>query len=106
MRAGPLRNRCSLQQSTREPDGAGGYRETWSEVAQVWAEIKPLSGRLAPVAQQLDALVTAEIIVRWRAGIEPGQRLTCKGITYTIEAALPDEKQTLLRLLCSSIPHP
>lgn len=106
MRAGKLRHRCILQQLQRTPDGAGGYSERWSELRPVWAEITLPTGRVATVAQQLEATVTAEIRVRLATDILAGLRLVHGGSTYAIEAVLPDNERTLLRLLCSSVAHP
>ena len=35
-----------LEDPQRSPDGAGGYTETWVSLGILWAEVKPLSGRL------------------------------------------------------------
>jgi len=51
-------------------------------------------GRLSPA----DQLTAADLIA--------GRRLVHGGATYRIEAALPDNRNSLLRLLCSSIPKP
>lgn len=36
-----------LEDPQRSPDGAGGFSETWVALGTLWAEVKPLSGRLA-----------------------------------------------------------
>lgn len=72
----------------------------------LWAEVRSPNGRVNAVAEKLDAVVTAEIIARPRSDIAAGWRLTKRGITYQVEAVLPDNDQTLMRLLCSSVPNP
>lgn len=84
----------------------GGHTETWPPQRQFWAEITLPTGRTQPVAQQLQATVTAEIIARYNAELQAGRRVSHSGRTYLIEAALPDNKKTLVRLLCSSVPNP
>ena len=106
MRAGPLRHRCSVQHKTQIPDGYGGYEERWVELRKIWAEITMPTGRTAVVAQQLENLVTAEIRVRPAADLVAGLRIIESGITYLVDAALPDNERSMLRLLCSNIPHP
>lgn len=106
MRAGPLRHRCTLQQKQRTADGMGGWTEAWTDLRSLWAEITIPTGRVATVAQQLEATVTAEIRVRLAADIRAGMRLVHAGTTYAIEAALPDNERRMLRLLCSSVAHP
>lgn len=106
MRAGPLRHRCSLQQQQRTSDGMGGYAQQWVELRKVWTEISIPTGRVSTVAQQLTATVTAEMLARPAADLVAGRRLLYGGITYQIEAVLPDNKRSMLRLLCSSIAKP
>ena len=110
MRAGPMRHRCALQKEVRTPNGSGGYIVVWAEIGKLWAEITLPTGRIAPVAEQLKVVVTAEIRVRPRADAVAGNRIvhTEKGITatYLIGAALVDNENTMLRLLCSNVPNP
>lgn len=106
MRAGPLRHQCSVRKQTRFPDGLGGYEEGWIEVRNIWAEITIPSGRTSVVAQQVEALVSVEIRVRPAADLVPGVRLVNSGFAYLIEAALPDNERSMLRLLCSNVINP
>jgi len=110
MRAGPLRHRATLQSKQSAPDGAGGHVDRWVELRKVWVEITAPSGRVATVANQLQAVVSAEIRARPATDLTPGRRLVHvrQGLTatYQIEAALPDNANSMLRLLCSSVPHP
>ncbi|MCF7545556.1 phage head closure protein [Pseudomonas petrae] len=106
MRAGPLRHRGSLQKQTRVSDGMGGYIQGWSSVRPVRAEITMPTGRTSPVAQQIKAVVTAEIRVRMSPDFKVGQRLAFVDGTYLIEAALSDNDRTMLRLLCSNAVNP
>ena len=106
MRAGPMRHRCALFKPVLAKNKTGGYDTTWVEAGQVWAEIAIPSGRLAPVAEQIKAIITAEIRVRPRSDLKAGCRLVEKGVTYLIEAALPDNDLSMLRLLCSNVPTP
>ena len=88
----------------------GGFDTSWVELLKLWAEITMPTGRTAPVAEQLKALVTAEIRIRPRTDAVAGNRLvhTVNGIatTYLIEAALPNNERDMLRRLCSNVPNP
>lgn len=106
MKAGRLRHRCALKSLERLPDGMGGHTEDWAHIRYIWGEITLPTGRTEPVAQQLQATVTAEIITRPALDLAVGCRLVSRAMTYKIEAVLPDNKNTLLRLLCSSVPNP
>lgn len=106
MRAGPLNKRCSLMQSKKVKRPGGGFDESWVELGKLWAEISIPTGRLAPMADRLEAMVTAEIKVRYRADIVAGVRLAHSTGTYLVEAALSDRDPAMLRLLCSSVTNP
>lgn len=106
MRAGPLRHRCAVHKQTRVADGMGGYQEGWTEVRSIWAEITIPTGRASVVAEQVTAVVTAEIRVRPASDLVAGVRLINSGLTYLIEAALPDNERFMLRLLCSNDTRP
>ena len=106
MRAGPLRHQCSVQKQTRIPDGLGGYEEGWTEIRRIWAEITIPSGRTSVVAQQVESMITVEIRVRPSPDLLSGVRLVNSGFTYLIEAALPDNDRSMLRLLCSNVANP
>ncbi|WP_136476995.1 phage head closure protein [Pseudomonas sp. DG56-2] len=108
MRAGPLRHRCQVTYPKQVRNSSGGADETWLAASppELWAEIRLPSGRVSPVAEQLEAVVTAEILTRPREDVCVGWRLTRRGATYKVEAVLTDNYGTMMRLLCSSVPNP
>ncbi|WP_442109162.1 phage head closure protein [Pseudomonas sp. NUPR-001] len=108
MRAGPMRHRCRVLKLHREQNSSGGFDETWLEAGEIWAEVTTPTGRVSPVAEQLQVVISAEIRIRPRSDIEAGWRLAEKrtGKTYKVEAPLPNNERDMLRLLCSSVPNP
>ncbi|MCE0981690.1 phage head closure protein [Pseudomonas monteilii] len=108
MRAGPLRHRCRLSKYERVQNDTGGYDQEWVPAGELWTEITIPTGRTQPVAERLEATVTAEIRIRPRSDITIGWRLTERstGMTYKVEAMLPNNERDMLRLLCSSVPNP
>jgi len=40
-----LDRRLVLEDPMRDPDGAGGFTETWTALGHVWANVVPQSGR-------------------------------------------------------------
>ena len=40
-----LSRRLMLEDPQRSSDGSGGHTETWEALGQLWAEVKPLTGR-------------------------------------------------------------
>ena len=101
-----MRHRLTLQSQQRVPDGLGGYVEGWTDLRQLWAEITTPTGRVSSVAQQLAAVVSAEIRTRPSADLTAGRRLVSRAATYTIQAALPDNDLSMIRLLCSNVTNP
>jgi SPP1 family predicted phage head-tail adaptor len=104
MKPGNLRNRVTLQQLTRTDDGAGGYTETWTGVATVWADVYPLKGNERYEAQQVQANLSHRVTIRYRTGVEPSMRLLYGTRTLTIEAVIdPEERHRELILMCSEV---
>lgn len=77
--AGQLDQRIALQRLTRIPDGGGGYAEDWQTYATVWAYVRPMSGRERYQAQQLEAAANYRITIRYRADIDPADRILWRG---------------------------
>jgi len=106
MRAGPARHRFRILQSHSEKGQGGSRLETWTDVGGIWGEVAIPTGRILAIADQLKAVVTAEIRTRYRPNIVAGMRLMRGTNTYLIEAPLPDNNQSMLRLLCSTVANP
>lgn len=109
MRAGSLRHRCIMQRPVRVKNPSAGFDVTWSDIGKTWADISLPTGRIAPIAEQLKAVVSAEIRIRPHAYVIAGMRLVhvANGlsVTYLIEAVLPDNARSMFRLLCSNVPN-
>ena len=66
-----MRHRCRIYKPHREQNRSGGATETWVEVGEVWAEVTTPTGRVSPVAEQLQAVISAEIRIRPRSTSSP-----------------------------------
>ena len=104
MKAGRLRHRCTLEGLQRVPDGLGGHQEQWQVLKPFWAEVSLPRGKTQPGAPQLQTQITAELIARPDNAFRVGHQVLCRGKTYRIDAVLPDNRNTLVRLLCSAVP--
>lgn len=105
MRAGKLRHRVKLQAFTTTVDPDTGYRDkAWTDVATLWAEVAPLSGREFLAAAATQSKVTARITIRHRAGVTNNHRILHGSTIYNIEAVLPDANsgKEHLTLMCST----
>lgn len=96
MEAGKLRHRVSLQRNdfTQDPV-TGAIKDGWTEYAKVWASVEPLSARDLIAAQGVQSKVTARMVIRYRADIDPAHRIVHRGTVYRIEGILPDRDSGL-----------
>lgn len=105
MRAGKLRHRVRLQAFTTTVDPDTGYRDkAWADVATLWADVAPLSGREFIAAAATQSAVTARITIRHRAGVTNNHRILHGTAIYNIEAVLPDAEsgREHLTMMCST----
>ena len=102
MRAGQLRHRIDIQapdgglNSFREPTGA--WSTQWRNVP---ACVEELSGRELVAAQQIVALATHKVTIRYLAGVTAKHRVLFEGRVLDIQAPInPDTKKIQMDLLC------
>lgn len=99
---GKLRDRITIERRIREPDGYGGFTESWTTFATVWAQVKPVSARERMFAQKLEGNITHMIRIRHLDGVTADMRIGLKGRVLKI-AAEPinvDERGRWLDLTC------
>ncbi|HIE0939541.1 TPA: phage head closure protein [Serratia marcescens] len=104
MQAGKLRHRITLQKPVKVQDPeTGSVENIWQDLAQLWAEVSPLSARELVSAQAMQNAVTTRITIRYRQDIEPKYRILFRGKKFNIEGILSDPKSGLeyLTLPCS-----
>ena len=103
--AGKLRRRVTIQEPEVTRGDTGGEVVTWADLATVWANIKPLTGQELLAARQsvATALVTTQIEIRYRSDLDSKMRVVHGSQVYEIVAVLPDERQTMTKLLCRGL---
>ena len=69
IRPGDLRHRVQVQREMVEPGPLGGDLKTWQTLGTFWARVKPLAGRELLLAQQIDATLSHEVVMRNAGGI-------------------------------------
>lgn len=95
-----LSKRVTLQQRTAGQDAAGQPLTTWADVATVWGHIGYLSGYETIKADASSSSTKASIRIRARAGTTSDMRAVCGGVTYSIDAVLPDGAR-FINLACT-----
>lgn len=107
LRAGQLTRRLKIQSRSTTQDSYGGPGLVWTDIATVWAEIQPLTGRELESAQRMASEVSHQITVRYQAlfadpKVVAGYRAIYKGRIFNIHASMnEDERNTVLTLLAS-----
>ena len=105
--AGMLTRRIKVQRPSTMKDGLGAPCRTWIDVATVWADIQPLSGKEAVIANRISAEISHQIIVRYQSVFDNPQqvaqmRILYKSRIFNIHSSLnEDEKRAQIILLVS-----
>ena len=103
MKAEKMRHRITFQQQPEGKSSLGSYEEAWKDVATVWAQISPVSGREF-FGQVRETTVTHKIYCRYRAGISPRMRVRFKDRIFRIVSVLNwEEKNEGLTIMCEEL---
>lgn len=84
MEAGKLDRRISIERAVITTDPLGGDSYVWSELAEVWAEVLPISDGERWRAAEVAANVTTRFRIRWGANVTVEDRIAYDGRTYEI----------------------
>jgi SPP1 family predicted phage head-tail adaptor len=101
---GALRRRLVLEAPVATPDGLGGATHAFETVAAVWAQIEWLAGGERWRMGRAEQYATHRVTMRWRAGVEAGQRLLDGTRIFDVRAvADPDGGRRRLTCLVEEI---
>lgn len=96
-----LRHRLKLEELQREEDEGGGFTENWVEVAELWADLRPVGGGETLEADRLAGRVTHEVSLRYRPGVQPAMRFRQAARLFHILTVIDvDERRRWLKCLC------
>ncbi|MBX9874523.1 MAG: phage head closure protein [Beijerinckiaceae bacterium] len=98
-RVGALRRRLLLEAAVTTPDGLGGTTQVYETVGAVWAQLEWIAGGERWRRGRPEQVATHRVTLRWRAGVDAGQRLRDGDRLFDIRAvADPDGGRR--RLVC------
>jgi SPP1 family predicted phage head-tail adaptor len=100
MNIGSLRERLTLEQPVRTPDGGGGASVAWETVTELWAHLRPISGDERLRHDQLAGRLTHEVWIRHRTGVVPAMRFRRGAHLYEIVGVLETPHRAHLKCLC------
>jgi SPP1 family predicted phage head-tail adaptor len=86
MNPGKMDRQITLQKFTVTQDAYGEPIETWTTLAEVWAQYLPGGGNERFAAQQVFAETEARFLIYWRNDVTPVNRLQFDGKGYDILA--------------------
>ena len=90
MYAGQFKTRITIQHYTDAEDASGATVKRWEPLAEVWANVRHLSGYEAIKADAVTSVTRASVRIRLRTGINAGMRVLANGLTYEIKSVQPD----------------
>jgi|SRR5450830_618091 len=99
----PKNSRIKIQQRGTGRDDGGQRIDTWTDVAQVWADIRDISGREFVAAGADQAEVTTRIRIWRRDAVTAAMRVLHGAKVYEIKSALLEGTDTTL-LMCTRRP--
>lgn len=104
MRAGTLRQRVTIQTPSTTRNDRGAEVISWADVATVWAEVRTPDGRERTANEQVVAMATHVVTMRYRAGLTPTQRLRWGTRVLSLLATPdPDNRRRMLVCQCQEI---
>ena len=103
MKVGRMRYRIIIQKPSDETDGFADPKDEWSDLAIIWADIVPVSGREYFAAEQNMSETQFKIYIRYIEGITPKMRVMNNDTFYEILAVLGDKRSGMLTLMAEEI---
>ena len=88
MNSGKLRHRLTIQTKTQTGDGYGEGSAALATLATVWGSIEPVRGTEFLNAQQVNAEVSHQIVLRYRSDltVTPENQISYSGRTFEIQS--------------------
>ena len=104
MRNGLQRHRLAIRAATEAADEYNQMIKTWATSSTVWGSVQPLSGQELVNAQQVHALTTHRIKIRYISTLTTEMRILFRTRVFEIVSMLDVlERQTELELLCKEV---
>jgi SPP1 family predicted phage head-tail adaptor len=98
---GAMRQRVMLQGRAEIADAGGGVALTWSDIAEIWAEVTPLSGGETVQAMHVTGTMRHLVRLRCRSDVNSERRFLFKGRVLNIRSARNvEERGRWLECIC------
>lgn len=101
MKAGALRHAITIEVLTSSADEMGGQTRTWATHVSTWAEVAPARSNERFFGEQIEAVITHRITMRYQAGITTQMRVLFGARYFQIKGIVNrDERSIMLDLMC------
>lgn len=100
IRAGELRERVTVQQSSETRNPLGEAIPTWSTFAEVWASVNGVTSRELLLAGQQQTEISHRVKMRYLPGLTQQMRLAWRGRTLEIVSVLEQDNRSVHELIC------
>ena len=97
--SGQMRERVTIQSPEKSQNPFGEATISWQTEAEVWASVQGLSSREILMAQQMDAIVTHKIRIRFYPGITHSHRIVWRDRIMEIVSVVERETRTVHEIL-------
>lgn len=81
---GDLDQRVRIETQSNASDGYGGSVLTWTLLAEVWARVRPVSGRERAEAAAVEAPALYRVVIRRRSDLTEGMRVVWNGQAFNL----------------------
>ena len=88
MRAGRMRQRITIQQTTESRTSSGAVTDSWGTYATVWADVIPVSGKEKFAAQEHHSEVTHRFRIRYNSGVTTKMRISYDSRIFNIRSVI------------------
>jgi len=96
-----LNKRITIEAPTKVPGGGGGFTNTFTAIATVWAAVWPTSANEITAANATTMVVSHRIRIRWRSVMRSSWRIKFESRYFSIVGITsPNEAREWLDLLC------
>lgn len=98
-----LPDTCTILRIAREPDGAGGFSETASTVAEASCRTAPAGQNEAEIGARLGVAALWALTLPAGIDIREADRVVCKGRTWEVAYRLEYPYELSCRVLCREV---
>ncbi len=94
-----LQQRVKFQSLSRTSDGQGGWIETWTDFAEVWAKVKPVSAKERYFSQRIEENISHQITIRWRNDLNTEMRILYESRIFQLHGIRDEDERHWFTLI-------